>query len=293
MPAEARLLTTQRRFFSALREPIFGDSRGRSELPDREGDVSREFVRTANELILPSALLEPVERLELYHRQYWYRLLDSLAEDFPALRRLLGDKTFWDVIESYVEHVPSRSFTLRHLGRYLGDFVDEHPALAPHPLHAADLARLEYALCEAFEAAEHPALPPAELAGTRIALQPHLRLLALRTPVDTFRHRVQAGRKTAAPRPAAQTARRFVAVFRRGLRLQVDRLPRAAFEILSAIERTGSLDQAMDEVARRTDLRRLLEAARVSAWFADWLGRGWLVRAPANPLALVKEGSTT
>ena len=82
MPAERNLLGLQRRLLAALQEPIFGDSRSRSELPDRAGAVSEAFIQTANDLIAPSPTLQPVERLELYHRQYWYRLLDSIAEDF-------------------------------------------------------------------------------------------------------------------------------------------------------------------------------------------------------------------
>ena len=45
------------RFVDALREPIFGDSRARSELPARSGGVSSRFVATAEALIAPSATL--------------------------------------------------------------------------------------------------------------------------------------------------------------------------------------------------------------------------------------------
>lgn len=289
MPGETRLLTIQRRFFAALVEPIFADSRSRSELPPRDGNVSGAFVRTADELILPSALLEPVERLELYHRQYWYRLLDSLAEDFPGLRRLLGDEPFWRLIEAYVEATPSRSFTLRHLGGRLAEFTDAHPDVVPHPVHAADLARLEYALCETFEAAERPPLPPAELETGGVVLQPHLRLLALRTPADTLRRRVRSGRKPGALAPPAERPVRFVAVFRQDLKLRVERLPRAAFEILSALDHRGSLEGAMDEVTRRPGLLRAGDSERVARWFSEWVGRGWLCRPAVEPIRFLDE----
>lgn len=146
MPPEGNLLSLQRRFMTALREPIFGDSRARSALPDRTGAVSAKFIETAEELITPSVSMNSMERLELYHRQYWHCLLDSMAEDFPALRQLLGDATFWQLIEAYLEATPPRSFTLRHLGADLAEFVASHPWLVPHPAHAEDLAHLEYVL---------------------------------------------------------------------------------------------------------------------------------------------------
>ncbi len=164
MPSESPLLTLQRRFLGALREPIFGDSRARSELPPRAGDVSAAFVETADALVRPSASMRPVERLELYHRQYWYRLLDSLAEDFPALRTFLGEEGFWSAAEDYLEAEPPRSFTLRHLGQGLADFL-ARTATGPDAVHAAELARLEWSLCVAFEAAEHTPVAPSDQAA--------------------------------------------------------------------------------------------------------------------------------
>lgn len=279
MQAEADLLHIQRRFMSALREPIFGDSRARSELPPRDGDVSADFVRTADELITPSATLAPVERLELYHRQYWYRLLDSIAEDFPGLRRLLGDEPFWRLLEIYLETEPPRSFTLRHLGAGLAAFILRRPELAAHPVHAEELARLEYALCQAFEAGERDPVPPGEVGRARLALQPHVRLLELRTAADTFWRRANEGRATGRVPPATPRASRFIVVSREAHALRVERLPKAAFAILRAIAETRSLDLAIGRVAATRGLLRRRDAARVSEWFRTWVGRGWLYDA--------------
>ena len=187
MERESQLLGLQRVFLSALREPIYGESRQPTWLPPRAGNVSGDFVRTAKDYIKPSARMRPVERLELYHRQYWYRLLESIEEDFPVLKRLLGKKRFWKLIEAYFLAVPLRSYTLRHLGYRLADFVAEHPELAgPRPVHAAELARLEYAVCETFEAAELPAIAPERLAEAPLGLQPHLKLFAFRTPAEAI-----------------------------------------------------------------------------------------------------------
>lgn len=264
---------------AALREPIFGDSRSRTELPPREGDVSGDFARTAGELIAPSATLAPAERLELYHRQYWYRLLDSIAEDFPALRRLLGEEPFWRLVEAYLEAAPPTSFTLRHLGAGLADFIAARPASVALPVHAEELARLEYALCHAFEAGEEPPVEPGALAQGALALQPHLGLLALRTPADTqWRRRGRAAGPPPSPhRPGARPSR-FVVIYRDEAGLRVERLPRAAYVLLAAIQAEGSLDAAMGRVAEERGLLRARDAARVRDWFATWSGRRWFIR---------------
>jgi hypothetical protein len=221
-------------------------------------------------------LLAPVERLELYHRQYWYRLLDSLAEDFPALRRLLGEAAFWSLLERYLEANPPRSYTLRHLGAGLASFIAQGPGELPHPIHAEELARIEYALCRAFDAADQPAIPPNELAHARLALQPHLTLLGLRTPTDALWR--SGGRPQRPLRAASLWPTRYCAVFREGLALRVERLPTAAHAILATIARTGSLDQALTEISATSKLLARREADRLREWFALWTSRAWLCR---------------
>jgi hypothetical protein len=283
MPADASLLTLQRRLLAALREPIVGDSRSRSELPPRTGEPSAAFIGTATDLLTPSRSLRPTERLELYHRQYWYRLLDSLAEDFPGLRALLGDECFCSLLEAYLQATPARTFTLLHLGAGLVDFIGEHPGLVPSPRVATDMARLEYALCLAFEAAEHPPVDAHALATQSLALQPHVHLLGLRTPVDTlWRQREQPRRPHPPVHPLGRPPRdRFVVVFRHAFVLDVERLPGLAFTILTGIAGTGSLVGAMDRASRVKPRRRDLD--RVQRWFATWVARGWFCRASSGP----------
>jgi hypothetical protein len=280
VPAELDdLLGLQRRFLAALGEPVFGDSRERTDLPPRAGEVSAAFAATAADLLTPSPTLAPVERLELYHRQYWYRLLDSIADDFPALRAILGADAFGRLVEAYLEAHPPRSFTLLRLGAGLADFVCTGAVDLAWPVHAEDMARLEYALCAAFEAGDAAPVPASELATARLRLPPHVHLLACRTPVDTLWRRVDDGASPGRLGAPSAKPSRFVAVYRDDLVLRIERLPRAAHVMLTAIAETGSLDAAMDRVAAAKVLPRQGGEQKVSAWFATWIARGWLCAA--------------
>lgn len=286
MPREPDLLTLQRDFMRALREPVFGESRAATELAQRAGTTSTVFTRTATRHISPSAKLKPVERLELYHRQYWYRLLDSLAEDFPALRRLLGERRFWRLAEAFLTATPSRSYTLRHLGEPLAAFLENHPRLAgPRPVHTVELARLEYALCEAFEQAELPPVPADELAITPLALQPHLKLFACRTPADELWRAAQSDEPLPRRLPSvvAKEASHHLAVFRLNLRTQVERLDAFAFRLLTAVPQSGSLEEAFALArldAQPTTLKKVRDC------FQLWISRGWFC-ARAQPAIAV------
>ena len=71
----------------------------------------RPMTAVAASFIAPNSQLTPFERLEIYNRQYWYRVLDALAEDFPVLRAVVGGRAFEQLSIAYLTAHPSRSFS--------------------------------------------------------------------------------------------------------------------------------------------------------------------------------------
>ena len=87
--------------------------------------------------------LTSFERLEIYNRQYWFRTIAAVSEDFPALAAVLGSKRFDSLVLAYLKENSSTSFTLRNLGSRLPRWLEDHPEFAPtrHAL-VVDVARL-------------------------------------------------------------------------------------------------------------------------------------------------------
>lgn len=295
MQDDGSLLTMQRCIMQAMYEPLQGESRSRTSLGPRVGDTQNSFLTTASLLIKPSGTLNPTQRLELYHRQVWYRMLDALEEDFPALKQLLGDRVFWLLLEGYLETHPSRSFTLRHLGyrlpAYIATYASDEGKDLPDAVDvetmakAAELARLEVAICQAFEAGESTPIPGSSLGERKITLQAHVKPLALHWGADTFWRRHQrdpscAGQRVSGsgsfPLERRRSRSHHVVVYRQGYGLHVKRLSRAAFAILDALQTPVSLDLAMDRLAQVPGLFRTADMQRVSTWFSEWITRGWL-----------------
>ena len=77
--------------------------------------------------IKPNDRLSSFERLEIYNRQYWFRVLDCLYEDYPGLRAIVGERKFMKLITAYLARYPSDSYTLRDLGNRLDQFLGEEP----------------------------------------------------------------------------------------------------------------------------------------------------------------------
>src|ERR1700676_3597863 len=88
----------QRAMAAAVMMPLTADEEMRSHAAD-----GREMADVAAEFIAPNSRLTPFERLEIYNRQYWYRVLSALAEDFPALRAVVGAKAFDTISVAYLE----------------------------------------------------------------------------------------------------------------------------------------------------------------------------------------------
>ena len=81
----------------------------------------------AAQFIKPNDRLSSFERLEIYNRVYWFRVLDCLYDDYPGLRAIVGERKFMKLTTAYLAKYPSASFTLRNLGQRLEKFLREEP----------------------------------------------------------------------------------------------------------------------------------------------------------------------
>ena len=70
--------------------------------------------------IKPNDRLTSLERLEIYNRQYWFRMKDCFYDDYPGLRAVLGDRRFERLACAYLARHPSESFTPAQPGPALG-----------------------------------------------------------------------------------------------------------------------------------------------------------------------------
>jgi hypothetical protein len=91
------------------------------------------------------------ERLEIYANAYFYRILDCLKEDFPATLATLGADNFHNLVTGYLIEYPPTEPSIAYAGRYLSEFLRNHPFTERWPF-IAELARLERTLLEVFHA---------------------------------------------------------------------------------------------------------------------------------------------
>jgi len=152
----------------------------------------RPMAEVAAEFIKPNDRLTAFERLEIYNRMYWFRIIDCFYEDCPGLRAMLGERKFDRLAVAYLTKHPSSSFTLRNLCSHLEEFIRAAPRwTAPRTALAREIARFEWAQTVAFDEGARPMMKPAEIAHAnparlKLGLQPYITLLALEHPIDRY-----------------------------------------------------------------------------------------------------------
>jgi hypothetical protein len=273
---------------AAIMRKLDGDARMQRKWID-----GRPTAEVVGAFIKPNDRLTSCERIEIYNRQYWFRLLDCLHDDYPGLRAALGQRKFNALIEAYLDKYPSRSYTLRNLGSRLEQFISETPQLtAPRTALASEIARFEWAQVVAFDGEARPALTVDELLGVdpaalRLGVQPYITLLDLHWPLDDWAialkksarslrseasNAVESERKVRRKRvPLPRRRRVFVAVHRYDNALYYKRLAPSAFRMLAALRDGRTLAHACSTVPPRL-------AGRVRHWFASWTKMGWFCR---------------
>src|SRR5882672_7719320 len=184
------LADLQRAMWRVISRPLTNGSKMQRRWTD-----GRPTSAVAAQIAKPNDRLTSFERLEIYNRMYWFRVLDSLFDDCPGLRAVLGDKKFIALAEAYLVKYPSTSFTLRNLPSRLAQFIKAQPRYTrPHTALCHDLARFEWARVVVFDTASQPVftvndlldVPAAKQGKLKLALQPYLQLLQLGHPVDEF-----------------------------------------------------------------------------------------------------------
>ena len=254
---------------------------GTAEEAIQSRDAARQ-IAPSKMPVRPSKTLTAHQRVDVYREMYWLRLREALAIDYPELKRLLGDDTFDELCDTYVQQYPSRSYSLNRLGDHLPRFLTEagYAPLKRQRPFATDLARLELLMTEVFDEEETPVLDEEQVARIpvdawdtmKLQAIPALRTGEFRYPVSPW---ITAMR---AEQPAEQFLKRkpsFVIVCRRKHSVYRLDVSRTALRLFAALTSGMPLGDAVASV-------RGVTPALLQEWFQNWVAHR-VFRAVATP----------
>lgn len=226
-------------------------------------------------------------RIHVYQHMYQARIVEALETQFPRVARWLGAAAFAELGAAYIADEPSRHPSLRFIGQRFPDWLAaQAPADARHGV-LAELARLEWAREDVFDAVDEPTLTLDAIRGftpDRFAELP-LRLVAAHRRVRTARplaalwDAIGPAGHTAEARLLDDTAatgtgeallvwRQGIAVFHRA----TDAAESAALDAIAGGTTFGAVCEALSRDSSEEEA-----AAQAFAWLSTWAADELLV----------------
>lgn len=217
-------------------------------------------------------------RFAIYRNNLFSNLREVLRAVYPVVEKLVGSDFLHHAATTFIRAHPSTSGDVHEYGREFAEFLDTFPPLHALP-YVADVARLEWAMHEAFHAADAPPLaserlggvPPDRFGALTLALHPACRLLASAYPILRIWEANQPG-----------AADEFVSLTEGGTRLLVRRpryevealaLSAGEFSMLGALLTHRTIAQALahaHDVEPEFDLGAFLAKHFLSGTFVDF-----------------------
>ncbi|MCP5469022.1 MAG: putative DNA-binding domain-containing protein [Chlamydiales bacterium] len=210
--------------------------------------ASEKLAVDASHYIAPSPTLEPNERLQIYHEQYWWRLLDVLQRTFPTLVRELGAEKFnKEVGIPYLLAHPPDHWALCRLGAHLPSWLTGK---------SATIAAIDWAAEIAFWEEEGPTIDFSKLTNEEIrtkkmTLQPYISLFALDADYFSFREGKKL-EKRAGHFVVYRTPKKFPAW---------KKIPKEAYTLLCAFQLGCSIEESCSLITGGNE---------VAFWFKEW-----------------------
>ncbi len=245
----SRLFETQVWFGSIIRQPLQTDH----SLPESVCSEAAHFIA-------PSPTLTPHKRLEIYHQQYWWRLLDCLQNNFPFLTKLLGADTFNQKIGiPYLSAHPPSDWALCKLGQSLPLWL----AKQKEPRRLVDAARIDAASEHAFWCEQKPT---ADFSAKKLHLQPFVHLFELEEDLFEYRDQLLLGKEI-----KVDSTPCYRALYRnRESQVRWKPLTRVEYSLLRAFELGSSIEEACSSLRPSKKLEEL-----IVIWFREWTYLGW------------------
>jgi hypothetical protein len=268
-------------------------------------DFQRWFARAASRPLLPGNATRPggvdgpslrreadarlrslggmsgLERLEVYNRQYWFRLITCMQDEFPCCLHVIGLDAFNSRVIRYLDAVPPTSPYLADMDTDFSGFLRRRFRMAKDGKkreQVLEAAAYDKAFSRAFDGAPAPGVASRAItAATKWTLAAHVTPLWLHWDFAAYRVLCREDEALTGRFPLRRRAH-GVCLHRHGDTLYEKPLAHAEFLLLRALEKPRTLDQVFRAAGKGATARDLITMERnVAAWFRDWTELGWIV----------------
>ncbi len=255
-----------------------------------DSPTARQLVEVTQadivQVILPSREMTSLDRLQIYGRAYFGRLLECLAAQFPAVKHAVGEDAFNGLAFGYLVEHPSKSYSLSTLGSSFDEYLnatrpprfeDADPEAPDFADFLIELARLERVYAEVFDgpgperspdlnASELAGLSPQAFAESRLIFHSCVRLLKLRFPVHEYATAIRRGLE---PTPPVSRPIHLV-VTRRDYIVRRFEITKPQFQVLTSLMNGETAGEALIQLLTEPTTDAAMLQADLQSWFREW-----------------------
>lgn len=265
--------------------------------------INEKFIssndRPIEKYIKPSPTLKPEKRIEIYHQQYWWRLLSAMQSTYTMATRMLGYRKFNKLIAiPYLKTYPSEHYSVSHIGDRLLEWMETWYQEDDKPILIDSIA-IDDAMHKAFFETSFPSITEgssSEEALFKLAmLQPHVVLFKINHDLFNFRKEIQGkdpdywsshhypGLKHALseenghfPRLAKERIYYFI-VYRSPLNhVKWKEISEVEYALLSLFKKPISIEQACKWLSEQGREYLPDAAQHLQKWIQEWIAMQWL-----------------
>lgn len=221
-----------------------------------------------------------LERLEVYNRQYWFRLITIMQEEYPCALHVIGLDAFNGWVIRYLDAHPPASPYLATLDAGFPEFVRKRHRGKDRD-KALEAMAYDKALSRAFDApgAAAPSRRAATDAKTRWTLAAHVSPLWLHWDLAAYRALCREDEALTGKFPLRRAGRggKGLCLHRFEDTIYEKPLGRAEFLLLDALRSPRTLAQVFRAAGAKATQREKAEMERMAgAWFREWTELGWI-----------------
>lgn len=217
-------------------------------------------------------------RLGIYSNAYRLRLIEGLGANYPQLQAVLGGEAFAALAHEYIEAHPSMHFSIRWFGSELESHLRE---TRPTQSWFAELVQWEWALTNAFDAADATPIEATVLAGIeperwwtlRFDLHPSLHVLALSTNASAI-YKAMAN-ETDPPEPVELDAVQHWLLWRRDLTTHFRSAPAGEARALQLVRDDATFEDLCEALCEWYPEEEV--PAHAAALLQGWVAEGLII----------------
>lgn len=268
----------QKWFASIITIPLQKDNK----LPCHDS-TGNEIAETSKQYILPGPKLKSHERIELYHQQYWWRLIEVMQENFPALTRLFGYESFNQTIAiPYIHAHPASHYSLSRLGDKLSTWIQKCYKGTDKTL-VLEFAKIDWAANKSFWVKNLPLIPSSfpmeKIVFTPLTLQPHVFLFSLKADLFTFRDEFlskDVEHWSQNPFPDFKVEESYFVLYR-SLHNDIHwkKLSKGGYLMLSFIKESFTIQEACEKLEEIGGDAFQEASEEISLWLYEWSSLGF------------------